>query len=78
MSCPFFKESHNIGFCNTSEFSYIPTLCEMEQQCFTDSFGTCSNYFDNFSAKEHNLISHSQVRKSQLPTGVTTAHALAS
>jgi hypothetical protein len=63
MTCPFFEEAHNIGFCNTSESPYIPSVCEMERQCFTDSFGSCINYLiNNLPPIEHNLMSYSQLR----------------
>ena len=32
MTCPFFEEAYNIGFCNTSASPYILSICEMERQ----------------------------------------------
>jgi hypothetical protein len=54
MSCPFFKEDYNnIGFCSTSDFPYIPSIREMEQQCFKDGSDSCAK-FNDLSATEHN------------------------
>ena len=62
MTCPFFEEIYNIGFCNTSASPYILSICEMERQCFTDSFGSCTNYLiNNLPAMESNLMSCSQL-----------------
>ncbi len=54
MSCPFFKENYNFGFCGASELPYIPGIWEMEQQCFKDSFNYCAN-FDHPMATAHNM-----------------------
>lgn len=62
MSCPFFKEDY-IGYCSASDFPYIPSICEMEQQCFNDSFDSCVN-FSNPLATEHNRMDEFNILKS--------------
>jgi hypothetical protein len=52
MSCPFFKEDY-IGFCGASDFPYIPSIIELEQTCFKDSFKSCVN-FNNLLVTENN------------------------
>jgi len=43
MACPFFKEAY-VGYCTASEFPYIPSITELEKQCFKDSFDSCVNF----------------------------------
>jgi hypothetical protein len=54
MSCPFFKEA-NVGYCSANDYPYIPSIRELEQQCFKDSFKSCSN-FNNLSSTEQNRM----------------------
>jgi len=55
MSCPFFRENYNIGYCSASDYPYVPSICEMEQKCFKDSFDSCAT-FNNLSATAHDRI----------------------
>ncbi len=48
MACPFFKVAH-VGYCSACDFFYIPSIMELEQQCFKDSFESCVN-FNNLHA----------------------------
>ncbi len=43
MACPFFKEAY-VGYCSASEIPYIPSIIELEKQCFKDSFESCVNF----------------------------------
>jgi hypothetical protein len=43
MACPFFKKAY-VGCCSASEFPYIPSIIELERQCFKDSFESCVNF----------------------------------
>ena len=40
MSCPYFKD-HYFGFCTRSGSPYVPSIAEMEEHCFTESFSSC-------------------------------------
>jgi len=48
MACPFFKVAY-VGYCSASDFPYTPSITEMEQQCFKDSFESCV-HFNNLHA----------------------------
>jgi hypothetical protein len=43
MACPFFKVAY-VGYCNANESPYTPSINELEQQCFKDSFESCINF----------------------------------
>ena len=43
MACPFFKESY-VGYCSACDFFYIPSIIELEHNCFKDSFESCVNF----------------------------------
>ncbi len=59
MACPFFKESY-VGYCNACGFPYVPSIFELEQQCFKDSFEVCINFNSlHPMAQLSTLISHS-------------------
>ena len=40
MSCPYFKD-HYFGFCTRSSSPHVPSIAEMEEHCFTESFSLC-------------------------------------
>lgn len=42
MSCQYFNEDF-VGFCGATEFSYVPSINEMEQLCFKN-FRDCPIY----------------------------------
>ncbi len=48
MACPFFKEAY-IAYCGACDFPYNPSIIEMEQLCFKNSFESCF-YFNNLDA----------------------------
>ena len=59
MACPFLKESY-VGYCSACDFLYIPSILELEQQCFKDSFEFCVNFNRlHPMAQIATLISHS-------------------
>ena len=62
MSSPFFKEDY-IGFCRASDFSYIPSIREMELTCFTDNFGSCAT-FNNQLGTEQSRMDEFNILKS--------------
>jgi len=53
MSCPYFKD-HYFGFCTRSNSSYVPSIAEMEDYCFTDGFTSCP-IFETQTTKEEEL-----------------------
>lgn len=40
MVCPCFMNDY-VGFCTSSEVSYVPSIDEMETFCFTNGFCKC-------------------------------------
>ena len=59
MACPFFKVAY-VGYCNANESPYTPSINELEQQCFKDSFESCAN-FNSFRAKAQIAAAQSTV-----------------
>jgi hypothetical protein len=43
MVCPCFMEDY-VGFCTSSEVSYVPSIDEMERFCFTSEYCSCMLY----------------------------------
>jgi hypothetical protein len=43
MVCPCFMEDF-VGFCTSSEVSYVPSIDEMEKFCFTGEYCKCMLY----------------------------------
>ena len=54
MACPFLKEAY-VGYCSACDFPYTPSIIELEQQCFTDSFESCV-HFNNLYATEQEQV----------------------
>lgn len=48
MACQYFNEDY-VGYCSASALPYIPSICELEGQCFKD-FLTCPIYNEFRSA----------------------------
>jgi len=43
MVCPCFMNDY-VGFCTSSEVSYVPSIDEMEKFCFTNGYCKCMLY----------------------------------
>jgi hypothetical protein len=50
MSCPYFKNKYDAGFCSASPDIHIPGINEMSCFCFKDDSHSCP-IFCNFLAK---------------------------
>ena len=50
MSCPYFKNKYEIGFCSASPDIHIPGIDEMSCLCFKYDYHSCS-IFCNFLAE---------------------------
>ena len=50
MSCPYFKNKYDAGFCSASHDIHIPGINEMSCFCFRDDCHSCP-IFCNFLAK---------------------------
>jgi len=50
MSCPYFKNKYDTGFCSASSDVHIPGIDEMSSLCFRADYHSCA-IFSNFLAK---------------------------
>ena len=50
MSCTYFKNKHDLGFCSASPDIHIPSINEMSCFCFKDAYHLCP-IFCNFLAE---------------------------
>lgn len=50
MSCPYFKNKYDIGFCSASPDIHIPGIDEMSSRCFKSDYHSCA-IFGNFLAE---------------------------
>ncbi len=53
MSCPFFKNSRDIGFCDAYTDSHIPRLDEMARICFKDDHPACDIFRRCIAIADH-------------------------
>ncbi len=50
MACPFLKVAY-VAYCSACDFPYTPSIIELEEQCFKESFESCV-HFNNVQATE--------------------------
>jgi hypothetical protein len=50
MSCPYFKNKYDTGFCSASSDIHIPGINEMSSLCFKDDYHSCPIFY-NFLAE---------------------------
>ncbi len=51
MSCAYFKNKYDLGFCSASPDIHIPSINEMSCFCFKDDYNSCP-IFCNFIAEK--------------------------
>ena len=51
MTCPYFEDAY-VGVCNASDFTYVPTINEMEHYCFKEHYRSCPTLESSLSKKE--------------------------
>jgi len=59
MQCPYFNQMHDVGVCNASKHTLIPSINKMEHFCFKEQFTTCAFFKNNVSeeqGKEHGQV----------------------
>lgn len=66
MSCPFFKEGY-IGYCSASNFPYVPSIFELEQNCFKESFEHCANFCGPKVSRQINIQERAACQELSFP-----------